>query len=135
MKKFKIGDNISKKIVATDNVVKEIARVSGDINPIHLDDEYAKKTIFGKRIAHGLFCLNGISMIIGNDFPGKGSILLSQSFKYCKPVYIDDTIEITITITNIKQEKGIILLDILCKNQHDEVVLEGTTNVKWEEEV
>lgn len=132
MQKFKIGESLSKKFSATDNTVKEIARVSGDVNPIHLDDEYAKKTIFGKRIAHGLFCLNGISMMIGNYFPGPGSILLSQSFYYRKPVYIGDVVEITIKIKDIKEEKGIIVLDVLCKNQKDEKILEGSTKVKWE---
>lgn len=125
------GDSYSKKFIASDEIVRAIAEVSGDINPVHLDDEYASRTIFKKRIAHGLFCLNGISMIIGNFFPGKGAILISQTFSYRKPVYIGDEIEITITIQNIIIEKDVLELECICENQNKEIVLSGLSKVKW----
>lgn len=120
-----IGDSYSKVFTATDEIVREIAKVSGDVNPVHLDEEYAKATIFGKRIAHGLFCLNAISMILGNYFPGHGTILLSQSISYKKPVYIGDDIEVTITVDEIIKEKNIYVLSAVCRNQEQKTVLLG----------
>lgn len=131
MDKWKTGDQVIKKITATDEIVREIARISGDINPVHLDDRYAEKTVFGKRIAHGLFCLNGISMVIGNHIPGIGSILLSQTFRYKKPVYIGDEIQVIVKIKDIEKAKGIYELETFCLNQGQEVVLEGISKVKW----
>lgn len=132
---YKIGDFYSEKIVATDEIICEIAKVSGDINPIHLDENYAKGTIFGRRIAHGLFCLNAVSKLIGNNLPGRGSILLSQTFQYKKPVYIDDEVEVIIRIADIRFEKNIYILEVCCKNQNGEVVLMGESKVKWEGKV
>lgn len=128
---LKIGQSFCKKFKATDEVVRAIAAVSGDCNPVHLDDSYAAKTVFGKRIAHGLFCLNGISMILGNYFPGEGTILIKQEFSYKKPVYIDDEIEICVIVQEINVEKEIVQLECVCRNQDDEVVLCGGSKVKW----
>ncbi len=128
-----IGDSCSKKIVATDEIVKKIAEVSGDINPIHLVDEYAKQSVFGKRIAHGLFCVNAVSMIIGNYLPGPGAILIEQNFKYKKPVYIDDEIRVTVTVVEEIKQKNIYELEIICTNNKNDVVLEGISKIKWEE--
>lgn len=104
--------------------------MSGDINPIHLDEEYAKKSKFGKRIAHALFCINGISMVIGNYFPGEGAVLLSQNFQYIHPVYIDDVIEIAVTVADILS-KNKYLLETVCKNQKGNIVLKGESIIKW----
>lgn len=131
MKKLQIGDSVSKKIVATDAIVREIANVSGDINPLHLDEQYAQDTIFGRRIAHGLFCINAIFMIIGNHLPGVGSILVSQNFNYRKPVYLNDEIEVKVTIKEILNDKGLYLMETTCTNQDGELVLDGSSTVKW----
>lgn len=128
-----IGDSYSGKFIATDEVIRDIARISGDQNPVHLDDSYAANTVFGKRIAHGLFCLNAISMILGNHFPGNGTILLSQTFDYKRPVYIGDEIEVTLTISEIVQEKSIYVLSAVCRNQLKKDVLCGISKVKWED--
>jgi len=132
MKELQIGENASIKVVATDEIVKSIASVSGDNNPVHLDNDYAEKTVFKKRIAHGLFCLNGISRLLGTVLPGEGTILLSQTFQYKLPVYIDDCIEIKVSVKDVKPEKHIYILDTVCINQNGKVVLEGESVVKWE---
>ena len=126
-----IGQKYSEFFSATDETVRRIAEISGDINPIHLDDEYASKTIFKRKIAHGLFCINGISKILGNDFPGEGTILLRQEFNYLKPVYIDDYIETELVIQDISIEKEVIKLECTCKNQNKDIVLNGISIVKW----
>lgn len=104
-KVIKIGDSAYIVVNATDDLVRAIAKVSGDINPVHLSEDYAQNTIFGKRIAHGLLCVNGVSQILGTVLPGEGTILISQSFQYKAPVYIGDTVKIEMTVTGEKQEK------------------------------
>lgn len=131
MKTINIGDSAEIVIKATDETVRQIATVSGDVNPVHLDDEYAKESIFGKRIAHGLFCLNGISRVLGTVLPGEGAILLSQSFKYKSPVYINDEITVRVVTKEIKVEKNIYVFDIICTNQDRVIVLEGESALKW----
>lgn len=128
----KIGDTYLQKIIATDLVVRQIAEVSGDKNPIHLDDNYAGKTKFKGRIAQGLFCVNAISMILGNYLPGNGTILLSQSFVYRHPIYIDDEIEVKVIVREIIEEKKIVIIETVCKNQEGKIVVEGESKVKIE---
>lgn len=129
---LKIGSSFSKSVTADEQIVEDIAKISGDINPIHLDEEYAKNSIFGKRIVHALFCHNIISMIIGNYLPGNGAVLISQNFKYQKPVYIGDIVKATVTVKRILP-KGKYVLSTICRNQDDEIVLDGESVVKWEE--
>lgn len=128
---LKVGDSYAQSFTATDQTIRDIAKVSGDINPIHLDEAYASKSIFGRRIAHGLFCLNAISMILRNHFPGMGTILLSQSFEYKAPVYIGDVITVEVTVTEA-MPKGVYLLSVVCQDQNRRKVLTGISKVKWE---
>lgn len=128
---MEIGSSYTKCIKASEQTIQDIADVSGDINPIHLDEEYAKQSVFGKRIAHALFCINGISMILGNYFPGEGTILISQNFQYKQPVYINDVIEITVTVAD-RMPKNKYLLETICKNQEGRIVTKGESVVKWE---
>lgn len=128
---LKIGDTYTSTRVADDKTIKAIADISGDMNPIHTDEKYASGSIFGKRIAHGLFCINSISEAIVNHLPGNGVILLSQDFVYRKPVYIGDIIETKIKIKEIQREKNIYILQAVCKNENGEVVLDGISKVKY----
>lgn len=132
MKRYQVGDRASLKVIATEQIVNDIARISGDVNPIHLDEEYAKHSIFKKRIAHALFCINTVSRILGTVLPGEGTILLSQEFKYLCPVYIGDSIEVSVVVTEIKREKNIYVLNIDCVNQENVVVMEGKSVVKYQ---
>lgn len=131
-KVIKIGDSAYIVVNATDDLVRAIAKVSGDINPVHLSEDYAQNTIFGKRIAHGLLCVNGVSQILGTVLPGEGTILISQSFQYKAPVYIGDTVKIEMTVTGEKQEKKIYILSCTCRNQNGKIVMEGECVVKWD---
>jgi 3-hydroxybutyryl-CoA dehydratase len=129
---LKVGSSYIKTVVADEQTIEKIAEVSGDKNPIHLNQAYAEQSKFGKRIAHGLFCINAISMIIGNYLPGNGTVLLSQNFQYKKPVYIDDRIEVTVSVANCISENKYTVRTI-CKNQRDDIVLDGESVVIWEE--
>ncbi|MDE7197453.1 MAG: MaoC family dehydratase [Lachnospiraceae bacterium] len=126
------GSSYSKVIVADEQVVQRIAEVSGDKNPIHMDEVYAGQSRFGRRIVHGLFCINAISMILGNYLPGEGTILLSQNIRYIQPVYIGDSVEVKVTVTECLP-KGKYVLRTLCTNKRGETVLDGETVVKWED--
>ena len=100
--------------------------MSGDYNPIHIDEDYAKQTLFKKCIAHGGITVNFISNVLGNDFPGHGSIFLEQDIKYVAPVYEGDEITAYISVKDINCKKGRILLDTIVKNQDNAVVVSGT---------
>ena len=84
---------VIKTIKITESLVNEYANLINDHNPIHLDENYAKSTPFKSRIAHGLLVSSFISSIIANDYPGKGSIYLSQNLKFIKPCYLGDELK------------------------------------------
>ena len=127
--KIKIGDSFSKERLATDELVRAFAEVSGDYNPIHVDDEFAKTTRFGRRIAHGMLSGAFISAVLGYEFPEKKIVYLSQTMKFTAPVYIGDTVTTTATITNIREDKKIVTMDTVCTKQDGEVVVKGESVV------
>ena len=126
---IKIGDSFSKERVVTDELVRAFAVVSGDYNPIHLDEEFAKTTRFGRRIAHGMLTGAFISAVLGYEFAEKKIVYLSQTLKFTAPVYIGDTVTTTATITNIREDKNIVTMDTICTNQNGEVVVKGESVV------
>lgn len=103
------------------------AQISGDTNPLHLDHVYAKTSRFKKPIAHGMLTASFISALIGTKFPRL--IYLSQNLKFCKPVYIGDTITATATVIAKKEGKEIFTLQTICTNQDNIVVIDGTAVV------
>lgn len=104
-----MSDSLEKTISATD--VETFAALSGDNNPIHLDDEYAQSTAFGQRIVHGMFSAALISAVAGTKLPGAGGVYFSQELKFRKPIFIDDTVIATLTITDINQRRGRVTMD------------------------
>ena len=113
--RFKIGmkESLSKKITESDIII--FSKVSGDKNPIHLSDEFAKKTRFKKRIAHGYLSASLFSGIFGEKLPGPGCLYLSQSLQFKYPVYIDDIVIATVKIIDIVAEKNILKFSTICK--------------------
>ena len=132
MPEFKVGDtaSISKTISEADIVA--FSEISGDHNPLHLDAEFAARSRFGRRIAHGALVSSLISNVIGNSLPGQGSIYLSSSLKFRAPAFIDDTITATATISSIREDKPIYVLECVCSNQHGEIVCQGESVVLYE---
>ena len=122
---LEIGATASRTKVMTDEDVRLFAQVSGDTNPVHLDDEYAATTRFGRRIAHGILTGSLISTILGNDLPGQGTIYLSQAFSFKAPVYINDTITATVELIKYKEKNRIATFRTICTNQNGVLVLEG----------
>ena len=101
------------------------ARASGDFNPIHVDAEYARRSRFGQRVAHGMFTGGLISAVLGNRLPGPGSIYLSQQIEFLAPVYIGDTITAVVEVNGWRPEKRIITLKTDCYNQDEKQVITG----------
>ena len=122
---LKIGDSASLTKTFSDEDVRSFAEISGDKNPVHLDDEYAAGTQFKKRLVHGILTAGLISAVLGTELPGPGSVYLSQSINFRAPVYIGDTITATATVVKVREGKPIVTLETICKNQDDVVVLEG----------
>jgi len=127
--KFNIGDSASISKTITDADIQAFAEVSGDHNPLHLDEAYAAKTRFGRRIAHGMLSASLISAVLANELPGVGSVYLSQTLKFVKPVFLGDTVTARVTVIAIRDDKPIITLETVCVNQRDETVLKGEATV------
>jgi len=122
---FSIGQKASFSKKISEREVATFAEISGDQNPLHLDEAYAKQTRFGARIAHGAFSFALISSALGTELPGPGTVYMSQSLKFIQPVYFDDTISATVEITALRADKGIVTLKTECANQRGEKIAEG----------
>jgi 3-hydroxybutyryl-CoA dehydratase len=109
----------------TEKDIQLFAQVTGDDNPIHLNEAFASQTRFKGRIAHGLISAGLIAAVLGTKLPGSGGIYLSQSLKFLKPVRIGDTVTAEVTVTGWKPEKRIISLSTRCFNQDAIDVLVG----------
>jgi len=127
--KFKPGDTASLSKTIGDDDIRAFASASGDHNPLHLDEEFAKGTRFGKRIAHGMLSASLISAVLAHDLPGQGSIYLGQTLQFVAPVFPGDTVTARVTVTSIREDKPIIKLETVCTNQRDEVVIRGEATV------
>ena len=131
MSRINPGDKATRTTPITDKMIRAFAEISGDNNPIHLDDEYAAGTRFGRRIAHGMLAAGLISATIANDLPGPGTVYLSQSLKFKSPVFPGDTITTTIEVASIRPDKPIAILTTTCANQEGVVVLDGEAVVLY----
>ena len=130
---IEIGQTASLSKTITDADVRAFAELSGDTNPVHLDDEFARHTRFGRRIAHGMLAASLMSAVLGLKVPGPGAIYLHQDLDFRRPVYIDDHLTAVVEVTQVRADKPIITLATKCYNQNDEVVLEGTAIVLVEQ--
>jgi 3-hydroxybutyryl-CoA dehydratase len=95
--------------------VKNFANISGDRNPVHMDDVYAEKSRFGKRIAHGMFSTSFFSALFGMRLPGPGCVYVSQSIKFRKPVYIGDTVTAYIEVIEVDLSRRRVHFNTYCK--------------------
>jgi len=125
---IKVGMTSSYTRTITDEDVKKFAEVSGDNNPIHLDEEYAKNSRFKKRIAHGLMTASFFSTIFGTKFPGKGSIYISQNVEFKRPVYLGDTVVATVLVKTVDEVKKRAVFETTC-TVSGEVVTTGSAEL------
>src|SRR4051794_31311510 len=125
---IEIGDTATLERTLTEHDITLFAVMSGDINPAHVDPEYAKSSRFREVIGHGMWSGALISTVLGTEFPGPGAIYLGQSLRFKRPVKVGDTITVKVTATE-KGEKGKVVLDTECVNQDGEVVVSGSADV------
>lgn len=105
------------------------AEATGDRNPVHLDEEFASKTPFGGRIAHGMLTAGFVSAAIASKLPGPGSIYLGQSLRFTKPVRPGDTVSVKIEVLEVNSARRRVRLATVCTNQHGETVMDGEATV------
>lgn len=127
--RFAVGTVASTKQRVTKEAVADMAKVSQDYNPIHVDEEYARGHYFGRCIAHGLFCEAMISRLLGTDLPGEGTVLLSQNIRYMAPVYVGDTVTARVRIETVDAEKRKLKLSATCFDQTGKTLVDGTVDV------
>lgn len=120
-----VGDAAEISRLVTDADVRAFAEVTGDRNPVHLDDEYAASTRFGRRVAHGMFGASLISAVLANELPGRGTVYLSQTLRFTAPVFPGDTVTARVTVTKVREDKPVVTLETVCTNQRGERVVEG----------
>lgn len=130
IEELKIGDSAIFAKTISESDVYLFAELTGDNNPAHLNEVYAKKSIFKERIVHGMLTASLISAVLGTVLPGSGTIYLSQEVKFLKPVKIGDTIKAEVKVIHIDNEKNIVKLETNCINQNEEKVLSGFALVK-----
>lgn len=120
-----VGQVAQYQRVITDEDITEFAEVSGDYNPVHMDEDFAKNTIFKGKIAHGLLAASFISTVLANKLPGPGTIYLKQDLVFKNPVRVGDTITTTLEVINKEDQTRRITLKTTCLNQKNMVVVDG----------
>ena len=126
---IEIGQKATATRIFDRRSVELFAELTGDYNPVHFDEVYAAKTIFGKPIVHGPLVITLVTTLFAHELPGPGSIYLSHEVRYIRPVYHGDEITAVLEVTNIN-EKGHVFISTKCTNQNDEVVIEGLARLK-----
>ncbi|GKX51180.1 MaoC family dehydratase [Budvicia aquatica] len=119
---IEVGMSISYSQTITDADVKTFAGLSGDHNPVHVDEEYAAASRFKKRIAHGLISGSFFSALFGTKLPGPGCVYVAQSFQFKKPVYLGDTVKAIAEVTGIDKDKRRVFFRTFCKVGHRTVI-------------
>ena len=127
-----VGQTAEYSKQVSDDDVMSFARITGDFNAVHVDETAAKKTRFGGRIAHGMLSAGLVSAAIANELPGAGSIYLAQTMRFTAPVRINDTITVTLTVTELLS-KNRVKLSTVCRNQNGETVLDGEATIMVDE--
>jgi 3-hydroxybutyryl-CoA dehydratase len=123
--RFKVGDAATRTKTITDEDIRAFAELSGDRNPVHLDDEYAAATRFGRRIAHGMLAASLVSATLANELPGRGSVYLSQTLRFVAPVFPGDTVTARVEVTKVREDKPVVTLETVCTNERGEKLIEG----------
>ena len=126
---IKIGQSKDFQIIVDEKLVDSFAKISGDFNPLHMDNEYAKNTKFGKRICHGMLLASFFSQIIGMYLPGVNALYFSQNLNFVNPCFVGDKVKISGEIIDKSEATRIIKVKTTVKNQQEELVVEGTAQV------
>ena len=123
---LKVGQKAQRSITLTSEHVRSFAKLSGDYNPLHFDEDFVKRTKFGKLVVQGGLTTGLLHALVAMDMPGPGTVFLSQNWKFTAPVFIGDTITAEAEILSLHEKKPVSQLGIIIKRESDgEVVLKG----------
>lgn len=128
IEEIKIGMKVSYSQTITDADIKAYAGLSGDHNPVHVNQEYAEQSRYGKRLAHGMMSIGFFSALFGMRLPGPGCVYVAQSMKFKRPVYIDDTVTAIAEVTDVCLDKKRVFFSTNCyvKNK---IVISGDAEI------
>jgi 3-hydroxybutyryl-CoA dehydratase len=126
---YQIGDGFSFERYISADDVRHFAEVVGDLNPIHLDTAFAEGSFFKKRIVHGAFLGGLISKILGVDFPGQGTVYISQNSVFKRPVFVDSTVKVEVEVTEVIATERRLILETNVLNEKDKVCVTGSATV------
>ncbi|HBT19175.1 MAG TPA: enoyl-CoA hydratase [Clostridiaceae bacterium] len=126
---LEVGQSASYERTVTETDVVLFGGISGDLNPAHFNETYAKDTMFKGRIVHGMLTASYFSTVLGTQLPGPGTIYLGQELKFTKPVRFQDTIKAVVTVTEVLLEKNMVKLETIAYNQHGDIVVKGLATV------
>lgn len=129
IEELELGQSYSTARNVSERDVSLFAKATGDVNPIHLDEEYAKTTLFKGRICHGMLSAGLVSAVLANELPGVGTIYLGQTLKFIAPVRIGDIVRTEVKIIKLNEEKNIVKLSTTCSTQDGTIVLTGEATV------
>lgn len=127
---IKVGDVAELKHVLTNEDVQAFAALTGDFNPLHVDEEFAKRTLFQKPVVHGMLSASFISTIIGTLLPGGGALWMSQTLEFLRPAHIGNTIRVLATVKQRSPATRVLILSIVVSNQNGEELIKGESSVK-----
>ena len=127
---IKVNDTYTYDIQFKQTDVNTFAQITGDNNPIHLDADFAAKTVFGKPIVHGFFSASVFSMVFGTKFPGEGTIYLYQDMKFLAPVFVDQPYKAKFEVLEVNTEKHIGIIKCILEDETGKIVIEGTAKLK-----
>ncbi|GAA3936462.1 MaoC family dehydratase [Litoribacillus peritrichatus] len=131
MTQLQVGQKAQITRKFTEHDVGHYSELSLDFNPVHLDPDYARKSMFGQRIVHGMLVAGLFSGLLGKHLPGEGTIYLGQDIQFKKPVYLDQDITATVEIIEVRKDKPIITLSTTAINDEDEIVITGQAVVLY----
>lgn len=125
LQQMSVGDTYASEHRITEAMIAAFAEATGDRNPLHLDEEFAQSTVFGRRIAHGMLTAGILSGVLGTEYPGQGTIYLGQTLRFRRPVLIGDVITVRLEVLETVPEKNRVRLSTTCINQDRVEVLTG----------
>ena len=126
---LRIGQKIEFTEVISESMVEKFAKLSGDYNPHHMDESYAEKTRFKKRVCHGMLLASLFSRLTGMYLPGKGSLFFSQSLNFISPAFIDDKVTVEGEIVKISRSTGIVTIKTIIKKENNIRLITGDAKV------
>ena len=122
---FRPGEHVTFTKTFTDDDVRRFVEITGDTNPLHVDDAFAARTRFGRRVAQGGIAAGLLNALVAMDLPGPGTVFMSQSLTYRRPVFVGDTLTARVEVAALKSDKPVCQLTFRVANQRGEVVLEA----------